>query len=329
MRAVLLHGDDVGLISDRALQLVRAVAGDAADPFRVVELGRDARGAVVEEMASVPLSGGRRVVRVREASDAWTSEVEAALTGRGTAFLVMEGPGLASRSRLRSTIERAPDAAAIACYATEGGSLQREIRAGLQARDVTIDPAAVGWLETRLGGDLAATRSEIEKLALFVGPGGTADLAAVEACVGDVAAISLEDSLFAATAGDVARADRALGLAMGEGAAPVAVLRAALLHVQRLHRARLAVDAGVAPGVAAKSARPPVFFRREPDFTKALRLWPAPRLVTAAAGLWRDESACKRTGAPGETICRTAILAMAMRAARSAGGASLRGGSAA
>ena len=98
-----------------------------------------------------------------------------------------------------------------------------------------------------------------------------ADLAAAEACVGDVAAVSLEDAVFAAMAGDVARADRALALAVAEGAAPVAVLRAALGHVQRLHRARIAMQAGAAPAEAVKAVRPPLFFRREADFLRALQ----------------------------------------------------------
>lgn len=314
-RAVLLYGDDSGLIADRAVRLARRVAGAASDPFRTVELARDAQTRIAEEMASLPLTGGRRVVRIREATDACTAEVEAALAGNGPALLILEASGLPSRSRLRMAIERAPDGVAIGCYAVEGASLAREIRERLQERGVAIDAAALGWLEARLGGDLAATRGELEKLALFVGAGGTADLTSAQACVGDLAAVSLEDALFAATAGDVGRTDRALALALAEGAAPVAVLRAALGHVQRLHRARMVMDAGAGPGEAAKTLRPPVFFRHEPDFVKALRLWPAHRLAAVAAGLWRDEGACKRTGAPSETICRNAVLALALRAA--------------
>ncbi len=107
---------------------------------------------------------------------------------------------------------------------------------------------------------------ELEKLALYVGPGGRVDLDAAMACVGDLAGLSLDDALFAATEGDVALADRALELAMAEGAAPVGVLRAGLMHLQRLHRARLAMDDGLSAADAAKAARPPVFFRRVGGF---------------------------------------------------------------
>jgi len=316
-RAVLLYGDDAGLIADRALRLVRNVVGDAADPFRSVELTREGVLRIAEEMTALALTGGRRVIRVREAADACTAEVERALAGPGIALLVLEAHGLPARSRLRAAVERAAEGVAIGCYAVEGAALGRDMRDRLQERGVRLDAAAQAWLEMRLTGDLAAARGEIEKLALYVGPNGTADLDAARACVGDLASVSVEDAVFAATAGDIGRADRALSLAMAEGAAPVAVLRMALAHVQRLHRARLVSDAGAGPEGAAKSVRPPLFFRRAPDFIRALRLWPASRLAVAASSLWRDESACKRTGAPAEAICRTAIVALALRASAS------------
>lgn len=315
VRAVLLYGDDAGLVAERATRLVRAVAGDAADPFRVVELGRDAAGRIGAELASLPLNGGRRVVRVREASDAVVAEAEAAMALDMPGLLILEAPGLPSRSRLRAALERAAAGAAIGCYGPDSAGMGRIIRQILAQDGITAEPDALAWLEGRLGGDFAATRAELEKLALYAMPGGTVDLAAASACIGDAAAVSLEDALFGAMIGEMARADRALAHALAEGATPVGVLRAALVHVQRLLRARAAVDGGAAAAEAVKTLRPPVFFRREPDFIAALRLWPGPLLAAAAMALWRDEAACKRTGAPAEAICRHTVMTMAWRAA--------------
>jgi DNA polymerase-3 subunit delta len=133
--------------------------------------------------------------------------------------------------------------------------------------------------------------------------------------VGDFVGLSLDDALFAATTGDVATADRALELAIAEGASPVGVLRAALMHLQRLHRVRLAVDAGLSAPEAAKSARPPVFFRRAGAFTQALCLWSSGGLMAAMAALAEAERSCKRTGAPDLVLSRNAVLALARRGA--------------
>jgi DNA polymerase-3 subunit delta len=207
-RAVLLYGDDVGLIRERGGRLVHAIVGATDDPFRVSELERETAGRMAVELASPPLTGGRRAVRVRDIGDAALAAVQAALEVGGPGFLILEAPGLASRSKLRALIERDANAAAIGCYPAEGAALGEVIRGTLQARGVAADTDAVRWLETRLGGDMAVTRGEVEKLALYAGAGGRVDMEAAQTCVGDLAGLSLEDALFAATAGDVATADR-------------------------------------------------------------------------------------------------------------------------
>ncbi len=314
-RVALLYGDDVGLIRERGARLVKTIAGATDDPFRVTDLERETLSAMAVEIASPPLTGGRRVVRARDVGDASTAWVQAVLDGSGPGFLVLEAPGLTTRSKLRALIEKMPDGVAIACYPPDAAALADDIRRILQSRGVVTDADALRWLESRLGADRAVTLGEIEKLALYAGAGGRVDLAAAQACVGDLAGLSLDDALFAATAGDVAATDRSLEIALGEGAAAVGVLRAALLHVQRLHRARLAMADGIGLAEAAKAARPPVFYRRESAFQTALGAWSEPALAAASARLSDADRACKRTGSPAETICRSAILGLAQRSA--------------
>jgi DNA polymerase-3 subunit delta len=310
-RAVLLYGDDAGLISERAGRLTRVVAGAIDDPFRVTDLDREVHRRMLEEVRSPSLAGGRRVVRVRDAGDSVAALVESALAEPEAALLVLEAPGLPARSRLRALIERASDAVAIGCYPLDASRVASEIRAGLEAFEVVADADAIAWLETRLGSDAIATRAEVLKLALYAGSGGRIDLAAAHACVGDLAAITLDDAIFAATAGDRAATDRALDRALAEGVAPVAALRAAIGHVQRLQRVVCAVADGRPLSAAMRELRPPVFFRREPAFRQALQLWSGPRLSAAAATLWIAEGACKRTAAPADSLCRRAFADLA------------------
>lgn len=318
-RVVLLYGDDHGMIRDRAAGLVRAVTGSLGDPFLVAELDRDGVGRLADEAASLGPMGARRVVWQREATDAAAGPVGAVLNSAAPALVVLEAPGLAARSRLRSLVEAAPDGVAIGCYPEEGRTLADTIRSVLVEFGVAADAEVLAWLSEQLGADRASTRQELEKLVLFVGDGGHVTLEAATACIGDLAGLSLDDALFAATAGDVVLADRALELAMAEGTAPVGLLRAGLMHLQRLHRARLAMDEGATAADAAKSVRPPVFFRRMPAFTKALALWTSAALIAAMAGFADAERACKRTGAPEQALSRHAVLALARRAARAGG----------
>lgn len=325
-RVVLLYGDDVGMIRERAEAMVRAVAGSLDDPFRVVELDRDSLGGLVDEAASLSLTGGRRVVRARDVPESVLAHVQAILKGPGTALVILEAPGIAARTRLCTLLEELPEGTAIGCYPEEGRALEGSVRDILRAAGVGIDADALSWLTGHLGADRASTRSELEKLALYAGPAGRVDLDAAMACIGDLAGLSLDDAIFAAMTGDVATADRALEMAMGEGAAPVQVIRTAQGHLQRMHRVRTMMETDrVSAADAAKAARPPIFYRRISAFVQSLGLWSADTLLAAMAAMAEAERGCKRTGWPDETLCRNAILTLARRAAVARRAAARRG----
>ncbi|MGH7117871.1 MAG: DNA polymerase III subunit delta [Acetobacteraceae bacterium] len=300
VRVVLLYGGDAGLIAERAELLARAVLRAADDPFRFVTVLR------AEELpaaaVALALGGGRRVIRLAEAGEGAHNAVAAVLQGPGDALVVLEAPGLSpARSKLLKLVEAHPEAAAIACYPEEGEALARSVGAWLSASGVAADDDAVAWLVSRLGADRALSRAEVEKLALYVGRGGTVDLASAEAVVGDVAGLSLDDALFAATEGHVAMADRALERALAAGATPVAVIRGGLAHLGRLQR---------------KELRPPLTFRRRDSFARALGLWPAPALARALEDFFAGEREAKRTGVPDGVLCRHLVLSLARAAAR-------------
>jgi DNA polymerase-3 subunit delta len=314
-RAVLLHGEDAGLARERAEQLVRAVLGGRTDdPFRLTDLTREeaARPRLLAgEAAALAMTGGRRVIRLREATDAHAGPLKDALAAAGDALIVMEGGELSARSKLRGLAEAAAEVAVMACYRERGDELARSIARMLREQGVEAESAALEWLAARLGEDRMQTRREVEKLALHVGDGGRVDMEAAIACVAEGAALDLDEALMAATSGDAELADRALGAVFAEGAAPVQVLRAALRHLQRLHEAALS-------GGNAAGMRPPVFFRHRAAFDQALRLWPAPALAAAGTALLEAEKRTKTTafGDADITIARAAIAALARQARR-------------
>jgi DNA polymerase-3 subunit delta len=179
---------------------------------------------------------------------------------------------------------------------------------------VTIDPQALEWLVDHLGVDRGVSQSEIEKLALFAGNTGTLDLDSIRKCIGDLSGLSLEDAAFAAMAGDISEADRALELAMAEGASPVGIIRVMSGLVQRLARVAAQASEGVSLDEAVRSLRPPLFFRREPSFRRALALWDRSALQAAQDRLWAAELDCKTTGSRAEQLCRNIVLILAQRA---------------
>lgn len=316
-RVVLLHGDDPGLIRERAEALVRSVA--AGDALRLVEVPREglrSAGHLAAEAASSPLTGGRCLVRVRDVGDgvAPANAAKAALAGPGPGVVVIEAPELRTTTALFKAIDSSPAGAVIACYRERGAELATSITRILQDLGVTAEAGAAEWIAQRLGEDRMLLRRELEKLALFAGQGGRVTQEAAVACIAEGSALDLEEALMAAMAGDIGVADKALAAAFAEGANAVQVVRSALRHIQRLQLAALAVAGGAAASAAVESLRPPVFFRHKPAFERALRLWRPEALEAAGLGLLEAERRSKTTGLPAEIIARNAVIGLARQA---------------
>lgn len=322
IRAVLFYGPDNGLVRDRAMTVGRTVVADLSDPFRVTEmLGRavaDDPARLADEAAAISFTGGRRLIRVREAEDNTAAAFAAFLADLppGDSLVVVEAGDLASRSKLRTLFEGADSAAAIPCYVEEEASLGRVIADILHGHGLTADPDALTFLAGNLVGDRMVARGEVEKLALYMGNEKRVRLEDAVACVGDSAALSLDEPIWAAAEGDFPTLDRSLARLFAEGMSPVAVLRTAQRHFQRLQLVAGQVAAGKSPDAAVESLRPPVFFKSKPRLVNQARRWSAPLVRQALERLVDAEADCKRTNMPDQTICARVLFQLASLARR-------------
>jgi DNA polymerase-3 subunit delta len=320
VRAALFYGPDHGLVRERADRVAASIVSDKNDPFRIADLAAATLSAdparLDDEARALSLMPGRRLVRVRDAGDALAPQFERFFkeTPPGDSFVLVEASDLGGRSALRRAFEGARRGVAIACYPDGADELKALVKSVMAAHRITIAADAADYLVGHLGGDRLMSRQEIEKLALYAGDGGTVDLDAAQAVVGDSAEITIDDAIHAAAAGEGAALERCLGRAFDEGETSVAVLRAAIRHFQRLYLVSARQAAGQSAADAMASLRPPLFFKLRDQFAAELRLWRPRRAAQALETLLEAERNAKRTGLPDQAICRDALLRIARAA---------------
>lgn len=317
LRAVLVYGPDGGLVRERAEKLAKSVVADLSDPFLVAELTgdqlKDDPARLADEAAAIALTGGRRVVRLRDVGDGHAKLFLGFLEDPpGDALVVAAAGDLKRSGALVKAFEKAGAAAAVACYGDDARALDGLLHDRLRQDGIEIDPAAADFVLSQLGADRAISRMEIEKLALYAGPKGRIGVEDAMAVVGDSAALALDDCVHAAGAGDAKALDRALARAYEAGTSPIAVLRALAGHLAGLHRGASALAAGAQPKAIAKAER--IFWKREAAYLRQIGAWRPADAAEALRLVLDAEAASKRTGAPAPALAGRAAHAVAAKA---------------
>lgn len=317
LRAVLLFGSDRGLIRERAVKLAQTVSPDLQDAFRVATLTGDQLAAdparLADEAAAMAFGGGRRVVMVSGAGDRQGRLFAEFLEDPpGDALVVVEAGELTPRSSLRKAFEDADCAAAIGCYADDRAGLDRLLDEVVGRAGISLEPDARAYLIDHLGSDRMVSRRELEKLVLYAGEATRLTLADCTAVVGDSGAHVLDDAIHAAADGDVAALEQAIDRSFLAAESPVALVRSLQRHLQRLQLA--AAERAQGQPVDAIVNRMRAHFSRRASLQRQVTLW-TPELVAQAIDIAMEaERECKTTGMPDRTICRRALLRIALAA---------------
>jgi DNA polymerase-3 subunit delta len=325
-RVVLVFGPDAGLVGERVRAILAASVDDPNDPFALARLEGEELTAepsrLTEEALTMPLFGGRRAVWVKAGSRNIAPAVEALLGeplfagATPQCRVVIEAGDLRRNAPLRALCERAKNAAALPCYADSERDRARLIDEEMRAAGLSLAPDARAVLIPLLGGDRAASRSEIQKLAVYARGRDQVGVEDVAAVVSDASALTIDDIVDAAFAGKPGELETQLAKARVAGTAAGSILFNAQRQLAQLHKWRFAIEQG--RGFSLDAVQPPVPFRRRPLIEAALKAWSAARLATAMAQLADAVLDARRNPALADTITERALLAIATNGRRSA-----------
>ena len=325
-RVVLVFGPDAGLVGERVRAILAASVDDPNDPFALARLEGEELTAepsrLTEEALTMPLFGGRRAVWVKAGSRNIAPAVEALLGeplfagATPQCRVVIEAGDLRRNAPLRVLCERAKNAAALPCYADSERDRARLIDEEMRAAGLSLAPDARAVLIPLLGGDRAASRSEIQKLAVYARGRDQVGVEDVAAVVSDASALTIDDIIDAAFAGKPGELETQLAKARVAGTAAGSILFNAQRQLAQLHKWRFAIEQG--RGFSLDAVQPPVPFRRRPLIEAALKAWSAARLATAMAQLADAVLDARRNPALADTITERALLAIATNGRRSA-----------
>jgi len=312
-RAFLLYGPDEGLVNARGADLAKMLLGRAEGEGEVIRL--DERDLVQDpdrlavEARTLSMFAEAKVIRLRGGA-ALEKQLTGLIDAETQACLIVEAGNLRPTSKLRKLFEGAQAAAALPCYADPARDLAPLIDEELSGVGATIDPQAKAELMALLGSDMGIARSEVAKLALYAGEGGTIASADVNAIVGDSSDIALDALAQAVAEGSASQAVRQFDRLAAAGTGAQAGLAALGRYFARLHRIVSGLEAGGnAKSVLGQLRPPPNFKQRDALVSQAAR-WTGPKLQRAIDTIQSATAQSRRRPDLERPLAERALLAI-------------------
>ncbi len=315
-RVILVYGPDAGLMKERANIIGKTQVPDLSDPFNVVVLSSDIiaedPARLIDEANAISMMGGNRLIKIEDATDKISTTLKTYLENASAeTLIILEGGDLGPRSPLRKLCESAKNAAALPCYIESEQDLTRFINDTMRAHNIQIDRDAAAWLAINISGDRMKARSELDKIVTYkINDPSPVSLTDVQNCCGEAGATTLDDLIYATASRNTKKAMECYNTLAEEGTNFVVILRSLQGHFRKLHLTQSHMAAGQSMEIAIKNIRPPLFFKVKPLFQRQLSDWHMNTVEKILERLTSLEADCKKTGAPTETLCAQAILAI-------------------
>lgn len=248
----VLFGDEP-FLKRRAMQALRRWVGgdrDAEFSLQVFE-GPNAQWAdVLEELATQPMFGGKRLVVIEQA-DAFVTQYRALLEGYvarpySTGVLVLEVQAWPATTRLYKLLDAR--GLQIDCRSLRPADVPRWVSAwARQEHGIRLTSAAADALVEMIGPEPGLLDQELAKLAVSAGHGGSVDIDLVRQMAAWRARTAW-DMLDAALDGDLAKALAELDRLLLAGESPVGILGQIGASLRRFAGATVAVQAAEITG---------------------------------------------------------------------------------
>ena len=315
-KAVLVYGADDGMVSEYAQAVIARDPTLSVTRLSASEL-KEYPARFHDAVSSRSLFGGRPCLYVADAGNEIAKPLAEYLDSKSAGALAVIAAGtLGPESALRRLCEQSPAAACLACYNDEEEGLKGLIASVLRGYGKFPDPDALDYLSRNLGADRLVTRSELDKLASYMGDERRVAGADAEAVVGDSGLASLDALVYAAFGGDAVSALVAFDRLAAEGEMNGAALARSLLsHWSKLMATAERVAGGQSAEEAMDRLRPKIIWKRAAEFKRQIRLWSRAKLLWALEFLLDLEYQAKSmSDAPEEALLGRAVMQLAKKA---------------
>ena len=303
--AYLVYGQNKGLIREKSQTIIDTYKDDQTEiiKFENDELISEP-GKLSNEFNTFSLTAKKKIIHVLNTKDNLTETITNTINDQdSTNLIIFEAGELTPRSKLRKFFENQKKLGILACYFDTERDVQDLIETTFKKEGMSISRDISLLIAKHLGNERHIIKSELEKIILYLKDKKEFKAEDVLKCLSQNEDFGFDDLNYNLCAGNGIKLDKIINQLYLEGINPIALLRSAGKHFQKILFVNQKIDSGMNLNESLSQLKPPIFFLYINKFKNQVTNWRTILCYKAIERIMETEELCKLNSKISKIIC--------------------------
>ena len=303
--AYLVYGQNKGLVREKSQTIIDTYKDDQTE---IIKFENDELISEPEKLSNefntFSLIAEKKIIHVLNTKDNLTETITNTINNQdSTNLIIFETGELIPRSKLRKFFEKEENLGILACYFDTERDVQDLIETTFKKEDISISRDISLLIAKRLGNERHIIKSELEKIILYLKDKKEFKAEDILKCLSQNEDFGFDDLNYNLCDGNVVKLDKIINQLYLEGINPIALLRSAGKHFQKILFVNQKIDSGMNLNESLSQLKPPIFFLYINKFKNQVTKWRTILCYKAIERIMETEELCKLNSKISKIIC--------------------------
>ena len=303
--AYLVYGQNKGLVREKSQTIIDTYKDDQTE---IIKFENDELISEPEKLSNefntFSLIAEKKIIHVLNTKDILTETITNTINNQdSTNLIIFETGELIPRSKLRKFFEKEKNLGILACYFDTERDVQDLIETTFKKEDISISRDISLLIAKRLGNERHIIKSELEKIILYLKDKKEFKAEDILKCLSQNEDFGFDDLNYNLCDGNVVKLDKIINQLYLEGINPIALLRSAGKHFQKILFVNQKIDSGMNFNESLSQLKPPIFFLYINKFKNQVTKWRTILCYKAIERIMETEELCKLNSKISKIIC--------------------------
>ena len=303
--AYLVYGQNKGLVREKSQTIIDTYKDDQTE---IIKFENDELISEPEKLSNefntFSLIAEKKIIHILNTKDNLTETITNTINNQdSTNLIIFETGELTPRSKLRKFFEKEKNLGILACYFDTERDVQDLIETTFKKEDISISRDISLLIAKRLGNERHIIKSELEKIILYLKDKKEFKAEDILKCLSQNEDFGFDDLNYNLCDGNVVKLDKIINQLYLEGINPIALLRSAGKHFQKILFVNQKIDSGMNLNESLSQLKPPIFFLYINKFKNQVTKWRTILCYKAIERIMETEELCKLNSKISKIIC--------------------------